>query len=101
MIYVIVGRIPHSVAFDMHKVVFKSIPCDICLGHVVCLFYHVVCFFLNHRKLNSKLNVCGAWGHNPLVVSPTAPHMTFGHDQFVAFLGTQIMEYGPTHHTII
>ncbi len=78
----------HFCIFD-HVVWFFAF---VTMWYDLCIFDYVV-WFLNHSKLQIKIfncqkwlkpwhkktpNVCGGWGHIPIIRSLAAPHSTFG-----------------------
>ncbi len=117
-IYAMVGSIPHDIALiiwyalcGMHRYITWS--CDILFGHLVCFFDHVVCFFQNYWKLQFRI-FKGKWPkpwHRKKTKfvwcmrsystcwepSCTTPDLRSCSE----VLGTQLVEYGPTHDTII
>ncbi len=91
-IYAMVGSIPDDIACGMHYVVYIGIPHD----PVVCFFKF--CIFLKpwHKKKTKFV-----WFMASYFTHWESSCITLDLWSHAALLCTQLVKYGPTHHTII
>ncbi len=115
--------IPHAIAFGMCYVVCKAIPDGIpyvrayhmpwLVSYHMLSIWYVVCKGIPHEHVVCFLAMlydfwpCGMLFSQICVVHVVILHLwkpsctTLDLQSSMALLGTQLMEYGPTHHTII